>query len=127
MHPYVICNINKADIYALAKRYQLDTIKSLPAQPCLASRIETGIPVNETVLHFIDNAERNARRHCNDSHTLRCRITAAGVYLEVDNALSDHSKSLMKNVLFELCEETGFQFRGIRPYRQGSAFINAGA
>ena len=47
----------RTDIYALARAYALDDLAALPAQPCLASRIETGIGVDEATLNFIEAAE----------------------------------------------------------------------
>ena len=126
LHPYVMCDINKSDIYEMAKHYQLSAIKNLAAQPCLASRVETGIHIDHHVLSFIEEAEKEARFFFKQENTVRCRVTSKGVYLEIDSAISEHSKLRVGAILSDLCEERGMAFRGIRDYKKGSAFVNVG-
>ncbi len=57
VHPYVEAGIDKADVYALAASLGLDDLERLPAQPCLASRVETGIAIAPDDLAFIDAVE----------------------------------------------------------------------
>ena len=53
----------RRDVYALARRLGLDDLERLPAQPCLASRVETGIAIDPADLAFIDAVEsRGSRR-----------------------------------------------------------------
>jgi len=54
VHPYVEAAIDKADVYALAATLGLHDLERLPAQPCLASRVETGIAIAQEDLAFID-------------------------------------------------------------------------
>src|SRR4030095_4933063 len=52
VHPYVDAGIAKAGVYALAAELGLDDLERLPAQPCLASRVETGIVISADDLAF---------------------------------------------------------------------------
>ena len=85
IHPYVEAGLRKADIYALAQAHGLDDLAALPAQPCLSSRIETGIGVDEVALRFIEQAELGLAALLPGQGALRCRITAAGVVLECES------------------------------------------
>ena len=57
MHPYVEAGLGKADIYDIARALGLADLERLPAQPCLASRVETGIAIDPADLAFIDAVE----------------------------------------------------------------------
>ena len=57
VHPYVEAGVSKAQLRALAASLGLGEVASLPAQPCLASRVETGIPIDAGDLRFIDRVE----------------------------------------------------------------------
>ena len=60
--PLVKCEINKQDVRALAKHWQLP-VWNKPAGPCLASRIAPGESVTPKKLQMIDAAERFLREH----------------------------------------------------------------
>jgi uncharacterized protein len=122
VHPFVEARIGKAGIRAIARRHKLTDIAELPAQPCLASRVETGIRIDAADLAFIDAAERHIRAHAPANSNLRCRLTHGGVVLEAGgggNLDLDHLARLAER----LCKESGRTFAGARPYRQGSAFL----
>lgn len=122
VHPFVEAGIGKDEIYALAKARGLDDLAALPAQPCLASRIETGIVVSPEALAFIDEAERALRPLAPAQAALRCRILAAGVTVEVA-PLPEAGEDDLARVAAALCADAGRPFLGVRPYRRGSAFI----
>jgi uncharacterized protein len=119
VHPYVEAGLDKAAVYRLAAQMGLDDLAVLPAQPCLASRIETGIAVNADDLAFVDRVETLLRADLGPSATVRCRITHAGVIVETESADAPPSISAA-------CLETGRTFLGSRPYRRGAAFLRAG-
>ncbi|ANK79835.1 MAG: adenine nucleotide alpha hydrolase [Rhizobiales bacterium NRL2] len=123
VHPYVEAGIGKADIRALARRYGLDDIAELPAQPCLASRVETGIAIESADLAFIDRVETLLRRRFGENRTIRCRITAAGVAVEADEALAGRFAE-MRAMAAADCAAEARRFLGVRPYRRGSAFLH---
>lgn len=119
LHPYVEAAIDKGGVYALAAALGLDDLASLPAQPCLASRIETHIPVRKADLAFVETVERELHAHLGPGAVLRCRITAAGVVLEL--AAPDDAA---ERIAARLCTAAARPFLGTRPYRRGAAFLH---
>lgn len=120
VHPYVEAGIGKDGIYALARALGLTDLARLPAQPCLASRIETDIRVEPGDLGFIDRTERALRATLGESAVVRCRITHGGVIVELAEGCD---RAQAERLTGELCRETGRSFLGSRPYRQGAAFL----
>ena len=57
VHPYVDAGLAKPDIYDLASHFGIADLRALPAQPCLASRIETGIRIQSRDLSFVERVE----------------------------------------------------------------------
>ena len=123
IHPYVEAGLRKADIYALAQAHGLDDLAVLPAQPCLASRIETGIGVDEGALRFIEQAELGLAQLLPGQGALRCRITAAGVVLECDSVPAGAARQALEQWAESFCVQAGRRFAGVRPYRRGAAFL----
>lgn len=123
VHPYVEAGIGKAGIRALARQHGLSDIAELPAQPCLASRVETGIAIDAADLVFIDRVEVLLRARFGEQRTIRCRILAAGVAVEADESLAA-SYAAMAEAVAPLCVAEGRPFTGVRPYRRGSAFVH---
>ncbi|KMT63747.1 hypothetical protein XM47_18130 [Catenovulum maritimum] len=126
VHPYVEAKFTKQDIYQLASFFELNDLESLPAQPCLASRVETGIQINPEDLLFIDKAESLARKLMPNVVDLRCRITHQGVYLELSQLPTTQIEIKVTAELNLLCIKHGKLFSGIRLYKKGSAFITEG-
>ena len=123
-HPYVEVGIDKQAIYAIAKHYGLEQIHALPAQPCLASRVETGIKINADDLDFINQVEENTRKLLPNLKNIRCRITHQGTYLEIDKLPEKNIFQMLSNRLNHMCAQKGRIFSGVRSYQKGSAFIN---
>lgn len=127
IHPYVEAGLRKADIYALAQAHGLDDLAALPAQPCLASRIETGIGVDEGSLQFIERAELHLGRLLPGQSALRCRITAAGVVLECESVPAGAARQALDEWAESFCAQAGRRFAGVRAYRRGAAFLRVEA
>ena len=122
-HPYIEAGIGKADLRAIARELTLQDIAELPAQPCLASRVETGIAIHADDLNFIELVEGRLRDLLG-SVTLRCRITEQGVRVELAaDARANEASRQLDGVLQTLCQDAGRVFAGISDYRRGSAFI----
>lgn len=119
VHPYVEAEIDKEAVRGLARRMELGDVAELPAAPCLASRIETGIAISPEDLAFIGEMERGLTAATGRA-VLRCRITGKGVIVETDHP---HAEAL-RPVAEALCREAGRPFGGIRPYRRGSMFVH---
>jgi pyridinium-3,5-biscarboxylic acid mononucleotide sulfurtransferase len=122
-HPFVEAGIAKNDIYALASSHGLDDLAALPAQPCLASRIETGIEVDAAKLQFIEAAEQELAQRLPLARSLRCRITASGVVVECDVVPDGMDRAELERWAEAFCARSGRRFAGIRAYRRGAAFL----
>ncbi len=127
LHPYVDAGLSKADIYEIARQFGLHDLAALPAQPCLASRIETGIRVDASALHFIEAAETALDDLLPGAGAIRCRITAEGVFVECEKLPTGDDKSLVERQLQTLCAEKNRHFAGMRLYRRGAAFLRVTA
>lgn len=123
VHPFVEAGLSKADIYALARQYQLDDLAALPAQPCLASRIETDIRIDATALQFVEQMEVAIGQLFAGAQAVRCRITAAGVHVECDPLPDAATEKLINAEIQNRCTQLGKTYSGIRAYRRGSAFL----
>ncbi len=125
VHPLIEAGMDKAATRALARSLQLDDVAELPAQPCLASRIETGLLVRPEDLSFVAEMEA-ALSPLVGLDGLRCRITAAGVRVEFDleRARRDGSYNAAHAVALERCARSGRSLHSIASYRRGSAFLH---
>ena len=124
-HPLVEARIDKAMVRRIATQLRLDDIAELPSQPCLASRVETGIVIDARDLAFIARAE-DAVTALLGPGDIRCRLTAGGIRLEVDPALLEahpDSGERVDSLVAGLCAEEGRFYGGRRVYRRGSAFL----
>ncbi len=127
IHPYVEARLDKGDVYALASKLGLDDLERLPAQPCLASRVETGIAIAPSDLAFIDDVEMRLAAALGNDAVVRCRVTHAGVVIELDDANFAATASTARHIGEAACHSTGRTFAGIRHYRRGAAFLRATA
>lgn len=123
-HPYVEAGIDKADVRRIAARLGLSDIAELPAQPCLASRVETGIAIDARDLGFIERVEQAVAALVGPGD-IRCRLTASGVALELPAALSQGREEALDRLLLDACRDEGRAYAGRRTYRRGSAFLHA--
>lgn len=123
-HPYVNVGIDKQLIYKIAEYFGLDQLHSLPAQPCLSSRVETGISINADDLTFINTVEEKTREILPETTDVRCRITHQGTFLELGLMPAKNLIQQLTTNLTDFCSEKGKIFSGIRLYQKGSAFLN---
>ena len=121
VHPFVEAEIDKAAVREIARLHGLDDLAELPAQPCLSSRVETGIAIDADDLGFIDTVERAVADAIPGEPNIRCRITHAGVALELGEAGA--ARDDIGRLVEALCRRTGRVFTGVRPYRRGAAFL----
>lgn len=122
VHPFIDAKIGKGEIRALARANGLTDIAELPAQPCLASRVETGIGIRSEDLAFIDAVEVALKDILGDTATVRCRLVRAGVTIEVGEGTD--ADGPIAAVAAEMCARDGRTFLGVRAYRRGSAFVH---
>lgn len=131
IHPFVDVGIDKQTIRRIATKFGLTEVATLPAQPCLASRVETGIEINADDLLFINTMESMLRAHL-DNGDVRCRITAKGIKIEIEPRLlastDQHKANALSASIKQLasiyCQQEHRKFIGIHDYLRGSAFLN---
>jgi uncharacterized protein len=123
VHPYVEAGIDKATVYAIAARLGLEDLERLPAQPCLSSRVETGIAIDESDLAFIDAVETRLADRLGRERVLRCRVTRAGVVIELAEAGDERIATIARDIAADACRATKRTFAGVRAYVRGAAFV----
>ncbi len=125
-HPFVEAGIDKSNVRRLAVAAGLGEVADLPAAPCLSSRVETGIAIQAPVLAMIDAAERRLRTMLRP-RTVRCRVRAAGVVVELDpDTLARLETEPVRQEMEALVTAAGLNARvSFAPYRTGSAFLRA--
>ena len=123
VHPYVDAGVDKVAIYALASDLGLADLERLPAQPCLSSRVETGIAIDPDDLAFIDGVESRLAASLGPEAVVRCRVTHAGVVIELGAAGDAASDAIARAIGARECRTSGRAFAGVRPYVRGAAFL----
>ncbi len=127
-HPYVEAGLAKADVRALAHRLGLPALAALPAAPCLASRVETGLRILPSDMALIDGVETWLRQELRPE-TVRCRVRPGGIEIELDaGTISTLPAARQEAVLDALRKRFGeAENRPIQvsAYRRGSAFIHS--
>jgi uncharacterized protein len=117
-HPFVDAGMDKDDVRALARSLGLGDVAELPAQPCLSSRVETGVAIHASTLRAVDDVERAMRRALGAAVTVRCRVRREGMVLEVDERVLDSLGERERAQLLSLAPRAS-----LAPYRMGSAFL----
>lgn len=126
-HPYIDCDISKSTIRSIARYLGLSDLQDLPASPCLASRVETGIRIVPEQLSLIDRVENYVRQTI-ASETIRFRIRQSALVLELDHQtleqLTSEQTSILTQKIEYMTKQCGLtaplQFSG---YQRGSAFV----
>lgn len=127
-HPYVESGIDKAGVRAIARLLALFDLAELPAAPCLASRIETGLPIEPSVLSAVHATEQLLGKLL-APRVVRCRVRQATITIELDAGTLDRLPGDRRYALAQQVEKV-FQPIGLeRPvdftrYRMGSAFLH---
>lgn len=127
-HPFVEAGFPKGRVRKLAASLDLSDLADLPAAPCLASRVETGLRVEPDTLVSIDRIE-TWFRSVHSVQTVRCRFRKSGVVIELDAitlakwALAERD-SLIEHLRKMVPEFDAFRI-SFAPYVRGSAFVGA--
>ena len=132
-HPYLEAGIDKAGVRRLARALGLGDVASLPAAPCLSSRVETGLRIEPDTLAFIDDVERLVGAHLGAAdarRAVRCRVRAAGIVVELDPASlaaldAAAQESLGREIAATAPPRLAAAALAFAPYRTGSAFLHA--
>lgn len=126
-HPFVEAGIDKKTVRTIARHLGLGLIAELPSAPCLSSRIETGIAIDPDMLKLVHAAELLVSKSL-APRTVRCRVRARGVVIELDEqnlaALDDAAREALRSDVGTIFREGGFASPvSLAPYRTGSAFL----
>jgi uncharacterized protein len=130
-HPYVEVGVDKPGVRSIARELGLADVADLPAAPCLASRIESGIAVAPSMLTLVNRVERDLTDLLRPE-VVRCRIRAGNIAVELDETtLGRMSTGERENVQNRVAKAwRGFgDDRPVKllPYRRGSAFLHLSA
>ena len=130
-HPFVEAGIDKRTVRALAAELGLGVLSELPSAPCLSSRIETGIRIEAPVLAMVHAAETLVGRAL-AAATVRCRVRAGAVVIELDqdslDALDAERRDGLAREITVMAQRAGLSAPvAFAPYRTGSAFLRASA
>ena len=128
VHPLIEAGINKQAVRDIANLLGLTAVAELPAQPCLSSRIETGIAIDADDLRFVNQVEMLLQQRLGKGD-IRCRITASGVRIEVSENLRIINESQWASVCNEvssLITNSNRTLSGFADYKRGSAFLHSG-
>jgi uncharacterized protein len=113
-HPFVEAGIDKNTVRAIARHLDLGDVAELPSAPCLSSRIETGIAIDADMLTLVHAAERLVSRSL-APRTVRCRVRAKGVVIELDEqnlaALDGEAREALRVDVGALFRDGGFDYR----------------
>lgn len=126
-HPYVEAGIDKAGVRVIASALGLPAIATLPAAPCLSSRVETGLRIDPVLLRAVHAAERLVEEALRP-RTVRCRIRGHGVVIELDAPtlaeLAPAAAARLADRLRPVLAAASVSGRvSFAPYRNGSAFL----
>ena len=120
-HPYVEANITKAELRQIATTLGFDDLADLPASPCLASRVETGIPIQIMDLEQVNAIEVTLQSKV-EAENVRCRVKESGLELQLDKEALEGMTDAEKNSLLEDVTRLTTKPLSIAPYQKGSAF-----
>lgn len=126
-HPWVEVDAPKSAVRAVARELGLADLAELPASPCLASRIETGLPVRPSTLALVERVETALRSELAPS-VLRCRVVSSGLRIELDRATLSRLGPSRRRSLRERIRPWARRAGVDGPvrfdtYRRGSAFL----
>ena len=127
-HPFVEAKIDKAVVRGLAQLDDLNDLAELPAAPCLSSRITTGIAVTPERVSLVHEVETLLKETFGALKTVRCRVQAAGVEIQLEPGdlatLERSEKRKLEKQIVELCKpHFNSPYVTFAPYAMGSAFL----
>jgi uncharacterized protein len=129
-HPYVEAGMDKRAVRALARELELAAVAELPASPCLSSRMETGLRIDERALAFIHAVEQWVAEQF-APQTVRCRVRASAIVIELDAAgLARARSSGLEHLTSRIAAHPlrpGDRPIRFEAYRNGSAFLRQSA
>ena len=114
---------SKVDAFCdFARDMGLDDLAELPAQPCLSSRVETGLAIDADVLTLVDRVERRLTDLLGPGD-IRCRVTRQGLRIELPPDRIDAFRPFDRRLLEAEIVAAGHRLASVKPYVKGSAFL----
>jgi uncharacterized protein len=89
--------------------------------------VETGIAIAPEDLAFIDAVETRLAARLGREAVLRCRVTHAGIVIELAAAGDAITAGIAREIGADTCRAQRRAFAGVRPYARGAAFLRAAA
>ena len=123
-HPYVEADISKAELREIAKEMGFADLATLPASPCLSSRIESGIPIEVMDLNQIDRIEQLVRSRI-DTENVRCRLRPEGMEIQIDEPVLEGMPEELHQELLKAVTDISSKSTTLASYKKGSAFMVA--
>jgi len=128
-HPYIEAGIDKPTIRIIARRFGLADLHALPAAPCLASRLQTGLAVTGARLAFVAEAEQVLQQRWPQAQSLRCRLLHDRVEIQLDPELATTldptgRRRLLDDIAVLARDHAVALPVALTGYRRGSAFIH---
>ena len=129
-HPFVETGTDKKMVRAIAKQIGLEHLSELPSSPCLSSRVETGIRIDPDLLPLINEVELLIKQLLSpEPKTVRCRIRAHGLVVELDHEaagrLTLHKKEILREKIAQVFRVKDHKYPvRFEEYKIGSAFIH---
>jgi pyridinium-3,5-biscarboxylic acid mononucleotide sulfurtransferase len=124
-HPFILAKIGKNKIRKLALDLGLGKLSKIPSSPCLASRVQTGIPITPTILKKIDVIERFIKKIIYNAD-IRCRLMKDNLIIQFNNPKLDQINDKQKSLILEKVKSIFLIKRSkisFSEYKRGSAFI----
>ncbi|MBW2735942.1 MAG: adenine nucleotide alpha hydrolase [Deltaproteobacteria bacterium] len=126
-HPFVEAEVSKVNVRKIARALGMAKLSELPASPCLASRVETGILMDAHMLRAIDRAEQVVGRLL-APEVVRCRVRHEVLAVELDDRAFRALTSTRREELVIKVSDVFRQGGVDKPvifdvYKMGSAFL----
>jgi uncharacterized protein len=127
-HPYIQAALGKADVRAIAQQLHLPEA-TLPASPCLASRLYTGTRVTTERLRAVEAGEALLRQLAT-VEVARCRIRGDEVLVEIADDDRPKVTAAVLAAIAQVMTAISPTLRTVslddRPYRAGRAVLRVG-
>jgi uncharacterized protein len=123
-HPFVDAGFTKADVRVLARALGLGDVAELPAQPCLSSRVETGVRIDAKLLALVNDVEDAVRARLGPHTTVRCRVRHGGRFIvELDAHVLASLADRDRDDVISAASARGAADVALATYKMGSAFL----
>ena len=126
VHPYVDAGPGQGrGLRAGAATSGCPTSSGCPRSPACRAASRPASPIDPLDLAFIDGVESRLAASLGREAVVRCRVTHAGVVIELGDARDAAAGAIARAIGARECAASGRAFAGVRPYLRGAAFLTA--